>query len=371
MNSQLYAGDPLTNWMRGKLRWSPGKATITIFLLLNIPVIILASVYNLWETSNGTTGLLQDLAWWGYQFTGVPATLYFFFWMPDGILDVLNGLKINKVIQLHRQANNDEDKYQQFINRFAKVYSSRKWVILAFCCVTLAMVFAVIPEQRNFVSWQTANNVVFWYHEFFWYVSFLIGGVALIKVLLTLYWFNRIFVEFKVDIRVLHPDMAGGLSPLGNFSVKIGYMIGIFGFTSVMVIWSQSAYLVKNGSLSLAITPAIISSIFVYLMLAPIVFFAPIGSAHSAMKRARHDFIIAISDQFENDFEKIQLLLDKDSDELKKVLDKIEHLQQVHNMAARFPVWPFNTASLIRFFSSVFLPVVVGIIPSIIIQLIK
>ena len=112
------------------------------------------------------------------------------------------------------------------------------------------MWFGIIPEQRNFISWQTANNIVFWYHELFWYIAFSIGAVALLKVSITLYWFNRIFVEFKADVRVLHPDMAGGLSPLGNFSVKIGYMIGIFGFTFVMVIWSQSAYLIKNWDFS-------------------------------------------------------------------------------------------------------------------------
>ncbi len=73
------------------------------------------------------------------------------------------------------------------------------------------MWFGIIPEQRNFISWQTANNIVFWYHELFWYIAFSIGAVALLKVSITLYWFNRIFVEFKADVRVLHPDMAGGI----------------------------------------------------------------------------------------------------------------------------------------------------------------
>ena len=371
MNSELYASDPLTELIREKWGWPPGKATVVLTLLLNLPIIILAFVYNLWQNSNNTTGLLQDLAWWGYQFTGVPATLYFFFWMPDGILEVFHGLKDNKVIQIQQQGDADVYKYQKFISDFRNVYSHSKWIFLAFCGVTLIMLFGVIPEQRNFISWQTANNIVFWYHEFFWYIAFLIGGVALIKVFLTLYWFNRIFVKFKVNVRILHPDMAGGLSPLGNFTVKIGYMIGVFGFTSVMVIWSQSAYLIKSGVFSLAITPAIISSLFVYLILAPIVFFAPIGSAHSAMKKARHDFIIAISDQFENDYEKIKLLLDTEDDKLTKGLEKIEHLQKIHAMATRFPIWPFNSASLIRFFSSVMLPIIVGILPGIIIDFIK
>lgn len=370
MHIKLYAADPLTNFIRGKLNFSPGKAAISLLLLLNIPVFVLASIYNLWGTGSFGTGLFNDYAWWGYQITGVPATLFFFFWLPDGILDVLNGLRTNKVIQTNEQTSHN-DNYQSFMARFIKVYSNRAWVILALVGVTLIMWFGIIPEQRNFISWQTANNIVFWYHELFWYIAFSIGAVALLKVSITLYWFNRIFVEFKADVRVLHPDMAGGLSPLGNFSVKIGYMIGIFGFTFVMVIWSQSAYLIKNWDFSTSINPALVGFSFLYLILAPIVFFAPIGSAHSAMQKARHDFVIAISDQFEKDFSEVQRFLDKDSDELKRKLDKIEYLQKVHNMATRFPVWPFNTESLVRFFSSVFLPVVVGMIPSIIGNFIK
>jgi hypothetical protein len=96
------------------------------------------------------------------------------------------------------------------------------------------------------------------------------------------------------------------------------------------------------------------------------VFFAPIGSAHSAMKKARHEFIFTLSNQFEKDFKEIQWLLRKDSDELKKGLEKLEHIQKIHNMASRFPIWPFNTASIVRFFSSVFSPILIGLAPTII-----
>jgi low affinity Fe/Cu permease len=289
--------------------------------------------------------------------------------MPEIVCDVLIGLKNNKVIITKPKSKKEDDKYNEFITRFAKTYSSPIWGAIAFAGVLLFMVFAAIPEHRLFTGWQTSNNVVFAYHEVFWFLIFLVGAMAIVKTILAIYWFNKLFREFQADVRVLHPDGAGGLSPLGNFSVKIGYMIGLLGFLVTIVIWTQSTYLLSNRTFSFNANPAIISLAFAYLVLAPIVFFAPIGSAHSAMRKAKNDFIIAISDQFENDFEKLQSLLNKNGAELKEALEKIEHLQKIHSMVTRFPIWPFNTASLVRFFSSVFSPIILSLLPSLIIEL--
>jgi hypothetical protein len=365
----FYKADPLTKLIREKLTWSPGKATVIIVIILNIPVITLAFIYNIWVGKSGMTGLLNDYGWWIYQLIGVPAILFFFLGMPNMISDVLVGLKNNKVIETKKKGDNEDKKYNEFIVRFAKSYSSLIWGGITVVGVLIFMVFAAIPEHKLFTSWQTTNNIIFTCHEIFWFLIFLVAGMAIVKTILAIYWFNKLFREFQTDVKVLHPDRAGGLSPLGNFSVKIGYMIGLLGFLVIVVLWTQSTYLLAEKDFSLRSNPAILSLSFAYLILAPIVFFAPIGSAHSAMKKAKNDFIIAISDQFENDFTRLQLILNKDGTELKVALEKIEHLQKIHSMVSQFPIWPFNTSSIVRFFSSVFSPIILSIIPGIIIDL--
>lgn len=368
MRRLFYKADPLTKLIREKLRLSLAKATIIICAILNAPIITLAFIYNIWAGKSGATGLLNDYGWWVYQLIGVPAIVFFFLGMPDIVYDVLIGLKNNKVIEVKKKNNKEDKKYNNFIVRFAEAYNSPIWGGISIIGVLIFMIFAAIPEHKLFTGWQTTNNIVFAYHEIFWFLIFLVAGMAIVKTILSIYWFNKLFREFHADVRVLHPDGAGGLSPLGNFSVKIGYMIGILGFLATVVIWAQSTYLLANKEFSLLVNPAIITLAFAYLILAPIVFFAPIGSAHSAMRKAKNDFIIAISDQFENDFARLQFLLNKDGTELKDALEKIEHLQKIHGMVSRFPIWPFNTASLIRFFSSVFSPIILSILPSIIIE---
>lgn len=364
----FYKADPFTRLVREKISLSPGNATIIISAILNTPIILLAFVYNIWIGESGATGLLNDYGWWIYQLIGVPAMLFFFLGMPDRVYDVLIGLKNNRVIEPKKKNRKEDKKFNEFITRFAQAYAMPIWGGIAIIVVFLFMLFAAIPEHRLFTGWQTKNNIIFIYHEIFWFLIFLMAAMAIVKTILAIFWFNKLFREFQADVRVLHPDGAGGLSPLGNFSVKIGYMIGLLGFLVIVVIWSQSTYLLADKNFSLLVNPAIITLAFAYLVLAPIVFFAPIGSAHSAMKKAKNDFIISISDQFENDFERLQFLLNKDGVELKEALEKIEHLQKIHGMVLRFPIWPFNTASLVRFFSSVFSPIILSVLPSLIIE---
>ena len=74
----FYKSDPLTYLVRKVLGLSPQKTAITISLILNIPIIVLGFIYDIWVEKD-SVGLLNDYAWWVYQIIGVPATLYFFF----------------------------------------------------------------------------------------------------------------------------------------------------------------------------------------------------------------------------------------------------------------------------------------------------
>lgn len=358
--------DPLTLLLKEKFRPHSLMASYIIVLVLNLPIVVMAFRNGLWLSQGSQTGLLNDYAWWFYQFVSVPGVMLFFLWTPEGIFRVLEGLKENKAILLMNQQTDFENAYTEFVQRFSRAYSHWIWLLLCFIVVTLFTIFALIPEHSNFMSWQTSSVSMFWYHEFYWFVVFFIGALSFLRVIIAIFWFNLLFKEFQIDVKVLHPDGAGGLSPLGEFSVKVGYLLAIFGVAQVVVVWSQSTYLLPSQSVEPISSPAFFGLIGAYLILAPIIFFAPIGSAHSAMNRAKHDTIVAIADQFEADFAKVQTLIDKDADELKKGIEKIEQLKKIHDMTTSFPVWPFNIANIVRFVSAVLLPVILGVIAQLI-----
>jgi hypothetical protein len=226
-----------------------------------------------------------------------------------------------------------------------------------------------IPELLSTKTWQTSHPIIFWYTVFVWGVVFFLGAMNVIRILLSIVWFNRLFRRFRIDVKVLHPDKAGGLSPLGEFSVKIGYGIAVYGLAAVVVVLSES-YLkttqFTGPELSIRFLPLLVA----YVILAPIVFFLPIGAARSTMKKAKNEFIVQIAEQFEIETLEIQCLLASGADELKRKLEKIEQLTRLYDIAVKFPVWPFNTENLVRFLSAISSPFVVAII-SIVITILK
>jgi hypothetical protein len=143
--------------------------------------------------------------------------------------------------------------------------------------------------------------------------------------------------------------------------VKIGYGIAIYGLAAVVGILSES-YLRTTEFIGPELSIRFVPFLVAYLVLAPIAFFLPIGAARSVMRQAKHAFIVQIADQFEIETIEIQGLLAAGADELKQKLEKIEQLTKLYDIAAKFPVWPFNTENLVRFLSAISSPFVVALI---------
>ena len=352
--------DLLTKTLVGRMQLRPALITLIAMVVLNLPILIFATLYGLWETTPDRIGLLHHYNWWIYRLTSIPATIFFFFWLPDGVTGVITGLKANGVLDVPNQPS-QEDALRQYVVEFDRSYSNKLWAVLSLIISVGLVVLSQIPELMEIRTWQTSHPIIFWYTVLLWGLIFFLGAMNVFRIVLSITWFNRLFDRFKVDVKVLHPDKAGGLSPLGEFSVKIGYGIAVYGLAAVAGILSES-YLrttqFTGPELSIRFLPLLVA----YLVLAPIVFFLPIGAARSIMKKAKNAFIVQIADQFEIDTIEIQSLLASGADELKRKLDKIEQLTKLYDIAIKFPVWPFNTENLIRFLSAISSPFVVALI---------
>ncbi len=353
-------GEVLTQTFVGRCHLRPAAITLVAMVVLNLPILVFATLYGLWDNTPDRIGLLHHYNWWIYRLTSIPATIFYFFWLPDGITSVLTGLKANGVFNAPNQPSQD-DALKQYVVEFDRAYSRRLWIVLSLIAAAGLVMLIQIPEIRAVRTWQTAHPIVFWTTVLMWGLIFFLGTMNVIRIILSIVWFNRLFDRFHVDVKVLHPDRAGGLSPLGEFSVKIGYGIAIYGLAAVVGILSES-YLrttqFTGPELSIRFVPLLVA----YLVLAPIAFFLPIGAARSTMRKAKHGFIVQIADQFELETIAIQSLLASSADELKQKLEKIEQLTKLYDIAAKFPVWPFNTENLVRFLSAISSPFVVALI---------
>jgi hypothetical protein len=364
MNGQsFYRGDPFTYLLKGKLKFNNWVSTILLTIILDAPLLIGIAMSNSFLSTPGRIGLLSDYNMLFFQFTSVPATIYFFLWLSDGIFEVISGLKKNKALVA------TDEKVNEFINKFGKIYSNWLLVICSTLLIVVFEIFFAIPEHRTFLTWETSSHFVFGYTVFYWSFIFIMGLLLILRGFISLLFFNRLFKNFRIAVKVLHPDGSGGLSPLGTFSTRIGYLIGIYGIISVTTVLYQS-YITTGTASGPLLTTDLLFLLIIYLVLAPVAFFAPIGAARSAMKTAKDEFILLISDQFEVETANIRKLISAETETLGKGLKKLGQLQALRKIVSSFPVWPFNVENLIRFFSAISSPFILAAI-SLIIDLIK
>lgn len=355
--------DPLTKLLLYRCRLKTVPAAILVLLIPTLPVYVAATANNVWLSKPGMIGLLQDYGWWWYQLASWPVTIVFFFWMPRGILKVINGLKENEVLVVPRSQDGHPSALSEFISQFSDDYSHRACIYVGFILLMLFMSLYYVPAQRTYLTWTTySGETVFWYvqfvHTYMLFFMFVIAARSIVAVL----WFNRLFQRFDVDVRNLDPDGAGGFGPFGDLIARAGYFIGIYGCTLVVLIL-EAPYRRSGGeSFSLQVTREVFPMMLLYLPLAPSLFFLILRSGHIAMKRARDHHLLKIANKFNREYCTVDSTLDEsDYDALSKRVERLELLQQLHEATSRFPIWPIDTRNVTRFFTSWIIPVLIGV----------
>lgn len=331
-------------------------------------------------STDDVTGFLETPA----QYTalvGGTVILAYYIWMPKGIVRLFSGLYRNKVIGGPTEAHNSECQEQSphdvFLADMKQSFGRWWWSASVAGITTVSILVLYIPTIAD-PSYRTevadvADDVsmiltVLWA----WIIMYVVLQVLFFTTL-TVVWLYRLFKNFTIVIRPLYPDGAGGLSPLGDFSLTLSYLTTLVGLFLVIVPITRN-YAVEH-TLDFRWTIELVASLVAYIFVSPLVFFGPLTVAHAAMQTAKNDLLQQIARRFERELERIQRALDDDildadrgilaeqeaqgriSDGLKQLRD----LQDLHNTAQRFPVWPLNTKNLVRFFTTFVSPVILRV----------
>ena len=316
----------------------------------------------------------------------------YYMWMPRGIATVINGLVSNKVIGTPTSSacakRGDNYSYASFMDEMQAVFYRWWWTAASVAIAVGGTFILVMPgymermEKQD--SWAMATPLSLAL-SLLWV---LMGIYCVILLLfycgLGIYWLSRLFRDFTVYVRPLHPDRAGGLSPIGKFSLTLSYIITLIGL--MLVIAPVGRNYVTYGTFLFRWTSDILAGLGLYIMAAPAAFFAPLSVAHDVMKTAKGDLLLQIARRFDVEYAKIQNALDeriqirralglpihdrhtsiqdalgKDITSLENSSKTLKELQSLHEMTSKFPVWPFNTQNIVRFSTSFVSPIVLAV----------
>lgn len=79
------------------------------------------------------------------------------------------------------------------------------------------------------------------------------------------------------------------------------------------------------------------------------------------MQRFKDEYLNRIAQQFEDSFAKLSQAILEQSEDIQQHQQRAEELQKLLSVVKTFPVWPFNSAAIVKFFSLGFSPFIVPI----------
>jgi hypothetical protein len=242
------------------------------------------------------------------------------------------------------------------------------WLII----VAIGIIIFYLAEF--YITWPAeflnTGRTAFWY-DTKWFLIIRLSNWALflhalymliIKEILAIVYFNRFFRWCDVKIRPMHPDEAGGLGALGDFTLKTS-LIAV-GFGVIALVFSIFTIYVGSDLLS---RPDVIILWVLYILVTPTSLILPMVSAHGAMKNARNDKLSEISKEFENTLISSDVAAADDIEGIRKGNERLTELQNRYGIiAASFPTWPVPARLFRNFSISASLPLMSGVMSMVI-----
>lgn len=324
---------------------------IVVYVIVLLPVVLSWSEGNLINHFLKIDAL-HDIGYFNQFAILLPFLILFIPYYLNGLEDALISLKDRQVVMI------TDKEYEDFSDTTNGIFSHYIVTFSPYCIAISIYVVAL------FSYWLAGHNTwnspakgypfttaailstvptIILYHLL---SGFLFRVAALCLVI-------RRYLSHNVIIHPLHPDKAGGLSPLNKFSLRItaaGIFIGICCVVGI----AASVY---QYGLKLIRIENILIIIF-YIVGLSIVFFVPLLSARKGMVKAKKRILQLISDRFNIAVSEAMAELEKDKASPKFDVNNIEELTKLYKIADRMPVYPFNIENVLKFSSSVLWPLV-------------
>jgi hypothetical protein len=313
------------------------------------------------RTQGDTTGFVDDPSTYTNLVSGTIVFAYYL-WLPRGIASLFGGLESNGVIGPPHSPSTRS--YADYLARVGQSFGRGWWSGIALAVTVISMLGLVLPAYLDLrddqSAWWTADDPSL-VLSFVWtlinvYCVFFVFFYSVV----TITWLVRVFRRFTIEVRPLHPDRAGGLSPLGNFTLMLSYIITLVGL--VLVVTPITRNYVAEGSFEFRWTAELVLGLGAYIVVAPVVFFAPLSVAHSAMRDAKDRLLLQIARRFETEYGQVQAALAGELSGLEDSLKSLRELQDLHKTTSQFPVWPLNVQNLARFVTSFVSPIALAVI---------
>jgi len=243
-------------------------------------------------------------------------------------------------------------------------------VLVAIIALTLALnaiYFYQILQEQKFTGWMTNGGILrAWATGCRGLTA--IGVYAAIIQIVLIYWVLNLLWRggvlawglheffnkrgFPITLEPLHPDGRGGLSRIGDVVMLLNLTLFALGvYVSLKVV---DKIVIQGSSLWADIgNPFMLTG---YVILAPLLFFFPLGAAHRCMQEAKESFLRPVSQRCEMLFRELSRMdLDDKGNTAVRAFTELTNVKNA--LRKEIPVWPFDFRSLQAFVGTIVVPI--------------
>ncbi|HEY45668.1 MAG: hypothetical protein AMJ88_15830 [Anaerolineae bacterium SM23_ 63] len=354
--------DPLARFIKHRLNWSP----ITYGLAILIANIIVNGSFALrfraFITQTGPPGLFQDPTILFESYVMMPVVGGFYIWSILRIGALLHQLHNSNIFVEETGIEKLTLEVKQNIrSRAALIFSFIVASVVTFLTLGKYLGWFRGPEVVSFLN---HSYLLPWVRSPLWFLSMYAICFGLFNIGVTVITLRRVFRDHAIRISPWHPDRCGGLRSISQYSMTLGYAIAVLGiFLSIQTIQEIQIGIFETSYLTWL-------ELAGYIILAPLVFFLPLGTAHTAMRNAKTTHLLALSHQFDAHYTLIVDSLQSDDREIGSSAERIEQLQTLYQITEDFIIWPFDVVNLRRFLTITLAPLLPGV-ASVLFELIR
>ncbi len=349
---RLYQHDPLLVLLRD--RWHLQTLWICVGVVILPGSVFLfwwsawARMVAAWNIGNTLSVLLQTLVLF-------PAIFLIYVLVPDAIAKLFNTLKINGVIGKPRASSMGTESYETFVQNMVKWTDSSGWtvaILVLVVCYALYRLLLLEPRSLSPVPYQMRVCAIVIYLPLMY-----VTGISVIRIVLALLFTNWLFSRFTLQIKPLHPDGAGGLAAMGPLIwASVGIMLWevLLLVASVLarnLIWLSLSEMILLGAIYVALTPALLIGWLFF--------------PHYIMLKTRNEMLQPLTEQYQQALMQSLSFNENDTRSLVSGTRRLSALKQQYDLLQNtFPVWPLETSALSRLGVTVFLPLLIPLLTS-------
>jgi hypothetical protein len=346
---------------------SPVGLGIGFFLSVSLPLSVWASLLEPLKVEAGYVSYFDNISWsismiFLFPFV-VSFTLKYYLEIP-----ILFEFLLQKTDQGHKHL----DEFYTWLDRRFNSY----WVSSVALALTIGLnmiYFYQIFQHQEFTDWITSGKLlgflstrgrglttvglyaaliqtvlVYWILNLLWRGAILAWGLHEL--------FNK--RNYPVKIQPLHPDHCCGLRKIGDVAMMLNLTLFVLGiYISLKVI---DKIVIQNSSLGEDIgNPIMLGG---YLIIAPLLFFFPLGAAHRQLNDAKERFLEPVNQKCERLFRELaDVTLDDKGFTAVQAFSALD--TAITRLHKEIPVWPFDFRSLQAFAGTIVIPILPIILP--------